>query len=332
MRASSCGLALFLLAPALFAHGPPHVDPAAEDRATARALMDDGDALLAKNDLRGALAKYTAADDIMGVPTTGIAVAQTQAKLLLLVEAANTAARVQRYPVEDGEPAAFTSARDQAGALLEEVNARLPTATIRLAGEPPADVTVTFDGRELHASVRFMPRKIDPGKHQVVIEAPGLRGSAAFDIAERETRTVDVTLAPAAVSPPPPPGRPQKPIFSMPAAPQPINPGVWIGLGVAGAGLVAGAVTGALTLARNSTLKDPANCGPEKQCVSADAQAALDQSYRLANASTACFVVAGAGGVVALTAWLVTRTPKTPSRGAIAPLIGPGFAGAMGSF
>ena len=43
--------------------------------------------MVATNDLEGALKRYEAAHEIMGVPTTGIEVARTRAKLGQLVEA-----------------------------------------------------------------------------------------------------------------------------------------------------------------------------------------------------------------------------------------------------
>ncbi len=330
-------LALALVSPVVFADDAARPEPSAEDRATARALLDEGDALVQKNDFRAALDKYKTADEIMGVPTTGIALAQVQAKLLLLVEAADTAARVQRYPVKAGEPEAFTSARNLATALLDDVNARIPTLLIVVSGDMPAAISVKLDGHELSPSTRFLKRKTNPGAHEVVIEAPGKRGTAAFELSEKDVRTVEVALEeekPAAPAAPPKLTVVVPPLVTpQEAPPAHVSPGVWIGLGVAGAGLVLGAITGGVALARNSTLTDPKNCGPEKQCASDDAQAALDQSYRLANASTACFAVAGAGGIVALTAWLVTRTPKEPfRRDALEPLAAPGYLGVRGSF
>src|SRR5579884_1405121 len=79
-------------------------DPTAADRETARALMDDGRALREKNDLRGALQRFKAADDIMHVPTTALEVARTQIPLGLLVEARDTIARIRLMPAKPGEP------------------------------------------------------------------------------------------------------------------------------------------------------------------------------------------------------------------------------------
>ena len=82
----------------------------AGDKETARFLMDDGDRKLRVGDYRGALDAYIAADKIMRVPTTGIAVGRVQEKLGRLLEARDTWLRVARYPVKLDEPEPFTEA------------------------------------------------------------------------------------------------------------------------------------------------------------------------------------------------------------------------------
>ena len=76
-----------------------HADPNAADRETARELMQQGRDLRDKNDLKGALQRFKAADDIMHVPTTALPLAQVQADLGLLVEARDTlASSLRRTP------------------------------------------------------------------------------------------------------------------------------------------------------------------------------------------------------------------------------------------
>jgi hypothetical protein len=99
-------------------------------------------------------------------------------------------------------------------------------------------------------------------------------------------------------------------------------------LGVGGAGLVAGAIAGGMALGKHGEL---AQICPEGHCT--NQQSAID-SYNLAGTlSTAGFI---AGGVLAATGVvLVIVAPREPSRSAqawIAPVVGPGFAGARGSF
>jgi hypothetical protein len=331
-----------LTAPTLLAQAPspPAPEPSAADKATARALLDEGDALMKKGDAQGAHDKYQSADAIMGVPTTGYALAEAQLRLNQLVEAADTLARVQRYPSNANEPKAFTKAREDAGRKLAELQRRIPSATLAVEGAPVNEaMRVTIDGRELATTVRFLPRKLNPGRHEAVVDSGDVRGRASFTLVEGDNRTVTVPVA--ATGLPRFGGEPSKGDAGGNAAPPPtgptpgeprrgLHPGVWIGVGVGGAALALGAVTGGLALARTSDLD--AAC-PQKACVTPEAQDDLDRATKLAHVSTLGFAVAGAAAGAALVTWLVTDDAgSTAKKASIAPLVGPGYLGVSGSF
>jgi hypothetical protein len=82
---------------------------APSDADKARALMKEGDGLYFSSDYAGALERYRAADAIMKVPTTGLAVARAQAALGKLVEARDQALTVARATGAANEPAIFRS-------------------------------------------------------------------------------------------------------------------------------------------------------------------------------------------------------------------------------
>ncbi|MEO7109611.1 MAG: hypothetical protein ABI183_04150, partial [Polyangiaceae bacterium] len=119
-------LALTLSTPG-FAAGPTPVAPStpsgptAADKDTARALMAQGADLRDKNDLKGALQSFQAADAIMHVPSTSLEVAKTAAALGQLVEARDAALAAARYPVNPGEPKPFVNARKEAQSLGDEL-------------------------------------------------------------------------------------------------------------------------------------------------------------------------------------------------------------------
>src|SRR5438270_8546116 len=80
-------------------------DPTPQEKETARNLMDEGRELRdEKKDVKAALQRFTAADQIMRVPTTAFEVASTQALLGQLVEARETLSRVLSSPAKPGEP------------------------------------------------------------------------------------------------------------------------------------------------------------------------------------------------------------------------------------
>src|SRR5262249_1001249 len=66
---------------------PAYAEPSAADRETARSLMNEGDAKFDAKNYAQALKAYQGAHAIMGLPSTGYAVARTQAALGQLVEA-----------------------------------------------------------------------------------------------------------------------------------------------------------------------------------------------------------------------------------------------------
>lgn len=343
-------LGVLTLSEASFAESPvskPSVEdkaPSAEDKATARALLDAGDALMKQGNVQGAHDKYKAADAIMNVPTTGLPLADAQMTLKQLVEAADTYARVQRYPVHTGEPKAYTVARAQAERHLTELAERIPTASLKLAaGEAEDAMRVSIDGRDISSAARFLPRKLNPGHHEAVIDSGNFRGSQSFELAERESRTVTVTLTPTG-----------KPAFgrgngsdAKPVAPSAdgaskgaetpsssgdgarVHPGVWVGVSVTGAAAVVGIITGVLALGAKKDLQTQCTGG---LCSTPESESTYDSAFRVTTAATASFVLSGvAGGATALVYFLTKSTPPATSAG-LTFVVGPSYLGLRGGF
>ena len=323
----------------------PVAEPSAEDKATARALLDEGDALTKKGSLEAARDKYKSADAIMGVPTTGLSLADAQVKLNLLVEAADTYARVQRFPSKAGEPKAFTQARAQAEKRLAELTERIPSATVKLAQGEPSDVMrVTIDDREVSAAARFLPRKLNPGKHQVVVDSGEFRGTQSFDLPERANQTVTVTLAatgqpafkststtqtPAGGGGSEPSVGTVPPIGGDRATSPPVHPGVWISVGVAGVGALVGTISG---LGAFGAKRDLETQCPGGVCVTNEAKDTYARATGLANVATASFVLAAAAGGTAGLVYFLTSEPAPAASASIMPVVGPGYLGVAGSF
>ena len=97
------------LASALAAGVTPSLagSPSAADRATARTLMTDGYTALKNGEPAKALEKFRAADALVHVPTTGLAVAEAQVQLGQLVEAEQSATAVVNMPAHDDDPPPF---------------------------------------------------------------------------------------------------------------------------------------------------------------------------------------------------------------------------------
>jgi hypothetical protein len=303
-----------------------------EEKETARSLMDAGHQRLDDGDLLGALDAFQSADAIMRVPTTGLARGKVLERLGRLTEAVDVLRRSARHPAEPGESQAFTEARAEAAKLDKAIAERIPSVVILVEGPAPSDVRLEVDGRPIDEAAVGMPLRLDPGRHTIRITAARhLPEEREVKLQERETRRLEVTLRrdPNASDPAlPDPGLPDP-------APRPApiggdDPGrvptvSIVAFAVAGAGVVAGAITGGLSLAKVGDLEDAC---PTKTNCSSDLASDHDAMLALANASNASFAIAGAATLVGI----VTLFVIDESEGAVSAAVGPSGASLSGRF
>ncbi|HEY2368400.1 MAG TPA: hypothetical protein VGH87_18515, partial [Polyangiaceae bacterium] len=181
---------------ALFAIAAPAAAQSAADKETARSLMDQGDDLRTKGDLKGALARFQAANEIMHVPTTALEVARTQVALGQLVEARDTLAQIISSSPGPREPAQFRDARADAQKLDASLEPRVPTLTVTVTGaKDGAPVSLSVDGVAVPAAVIGLPRRLDAGHHVLVATTSTQEGRGEVDIGEGEKKDVSIALA-----------------------------------------------------------------------------------------------------------------------------------------
>jgi hypothetical protein len=318
--------------------------PSESDKATARALLDDGDAHMNAQRFEEAAKAYQAADDLMKVPTTGFPLGQAQAASGKLLEASSTLLRVIRFPVEGGEPSAFTTARADADKLAGELKPRIPKLSFKLEGLADGIApNVLVDGSEIKAAALTFPRQVNPGAHKISASAEGYKAiSLHVDVAEGATQDlvltfeVDPNFVAAVV--PVPATEPTPKADPKPDVVTPTDRGISIltivGFSIGGAGLIAGAITGGLSLAKGSTLQDEcaADATPGDAC-DPDRQGDVDSALLVSHISTISFAVGGAGfvlGFVSLVFDLGADGATTSS--SLRPLLGPGYVGVSGRF
>jgi hypothetical protein len=172
-------------------------EPTAQEKDSARGLMDAGDAHFAARRYADALEAYRAADDIMGVPSTKFAVGKAQEELGLLVEARDSFLAVVRIPMGDAEPPPFMYARAEAAIRQAILITRIPTLEVTAEGLPPgASFAVTIDGYELSSALSSGPIGVDPGLRVVSARSPGFHsGEHEVVLAEGESRQLAVPMA-----------------------------------------------------------------------------------------------------------------------------------------
>lgn len=223
--------------------------------------MDEGDRLAANSDLEGALKRYQAAHQIMGVPTTGIEVARTQEKLGHLVEARAVAIEVANSPVAPREPGVFGEARTEAGKLAEQLEARIPSVVVSIGPEGVTTAQAKIEDSRLPQAALGLPIKINPGAHTLEVSATGyLTETLQFTVAEGEQRNLAVTLTPA-----PNVAAPTQPATTGPVTPtpppdapvaEPSHTMTYVAFGVAGASLLVGGGAGVYSLMKTNDAKD----------------------------------------------------------------------------
>jgi hypothetical protein len=262
----------------------------------------------------------------------------------MLVEARDTALRIARLPSTPNEPRAFQQARAAADRLAADLSARVPSIRVVVRGVPADAVTLQFDNAVIPKAAAGMPRKVNPGKHVVAASADGYeRASAEIVIEERESRDIDLSLAPAkdgstsvrkadaaarderaaAVAGPPLDVEDREPPSRR------TNPLVYVGGAVGAAGLVVGTIAGIAELSHTSKAEAECRAGGQRDACGAE----LDSAHRLATISNVSFGIAALGAATAVFAFV--REPSKPARGTAFNLllvVQPSAASVAGTF
>jgi len=277
-----------------------HAEPSDAQKETARSLMAEGRALREQHDLKGALARFQAADAIMSVPTTGYELARAQADLNLLVEARSTIRRLLTPAPKPGEPAPFQEARTKADALDAELDTRIASLHFVLQGAPPTEsVDIFVDGEIIAAAAVEMPYRVNPGHHLISAKAKGKEASAQIDVVERQSAEVPLdfvdvaTPAPDASSPPP----------SAAEQPGGVPTISYVAGGIGAASLIVGGITGALALSS----KHAAETGCRDSQCPPSTWSDLDHAHSYATVSTVGFIVGAVGVGVAIGSFFAAR-------------------------
>jgi hypothetical protein len=242
--------------PALAQPAPP-IDPSA--RRTALLLADEGLHAFEEGDFRVALEKLRAADQLVPATTLKIRVARSLAKLGRLREAAVAYRGTIDVKLDATAKPQHREAQLEAERELAALMAELPKVRVTLRGAGAERAAVRIDGEPV-ASVAE-PVAVDPGRHRVEARLEGRVVERELEVKTGEHAEVVLDLAPPAA---PAPARPP---------PEPEDGGAtlrvlgWIGVGVGGAALTAGAITTTLAAVAQSDLEE--RC-PERRCQPAD--------------------------------------------------------------
>jgi hypothetical protein len=214
----------------------------AGDNPKAHALFLEGRAALDKGDYPTACAKFTASLALAERASALLNLAQCeQIQGRLVAALAHWQKGIALLPPGDDRVAV---SRERAAALA----ARVPRFTLELDAAAPPGTRVEVDGADADLADLRSGKPLDPGRHTIVLIAPGhAEQRATVILVEREAKTVTLAISPPIAS-------------SGGSAVR--TAGFAIG-GVGVASLIVAGVTGGMLVARNATIQ--ADC-PNKVC------------------------------------------------------------------
>lgn len=322
--------------------------PTDVDLAAARRLAEAGSVDYKKGDYAAALTKLERAYDLVKVPKLGLWYARSLAKNGKLVEAAERYAEVTRLEATGPKAAEQKVSQAEATTEREQLLRRIARLTITIEGVPSSAVQLTVDGLAMASSLIGKARHINPGKHLIqakhqdeVVEkeltiGEGERLAIALQLSPTEDTNALVPLA----NPEPPPVQPTLPAnepFAATNKPKlaPSEHGTlqrtagWVAVGIGGAGLVVGTVTGILVLSKKSQLEDSGDC-PDHKCTLGTQHDTVTSYNALRTVSAASFVIGTIGAATGVS--LLLTAPKRSMEPSITAWLGPAAAGVRGRF
>lgn len=304
------GMRAIVLVMALALLSSVTLDAAAQpEKQRAAQLAERGLASFDRGDYAAAIEQFQKAEELFHAPTHLSFMAQAHEKLGHLLEARALYQRLADQSLPADAPDAFIRVRAEASKALAGLDERIPTLTLLVQGPEPEQVELSIDGRS-QPGWRTGPIALEPGQHRVTAAANGFESSSKdITLGERQREQIELVLVRLATSDAGP-GTPREttpePGPSEHDAPssEPSLVPAGVAFAVGGAGLVVGAVTGALSFKKVGELEEVCptkQCGPEHQHIA-------DDATTLGNVSTAGFVVGGVGVAAgaALLAWALT--------------------------
>lgn len=321
-------------------------EAAAEDIAAARSLGIQGIELADAGNCNEAIDKLERAEALYHAPTILGRLGECQVQVGQIVRGTENLNRVVREQLAPNAPNAFKAAQERAKKVLDGALPRIAYLTVKV--EPKtANASVSVDRAAVPSALLGAERPTDPGSHEVVATATGYTESRqSVTLAEGAHQEVTLTLVPDPNAQSTPlntntttmPAEGAGSIALTPSAPPPPakvasrdNSLAVFALGIGGAGLVAGTVTGILAISKKNDLE----C-PSKQCPPSQHDD-LDSANTMAMISNVGFGV-GIVGVALGTVLLVTggkkeAPPPAATTGLRArPFVGDNSVGVAGTF
>jgi hypothetical protein len=321
--------------------------PSAADRATARRLATEGQIALKKGDFDTAADRFERANDLLAAPTFLVRLARARVGQGRLVEGYEIYRKIVRDGVAPDQPEAFKRALVEAKQEVKGVEPRLAWVSVNVVGANPSVVEVQLNNAVIPSAALGAQRPVDPGTLRARATADGYRtAEVEVQLAEGEhLPAIELRMIPQPKAETSIALNESSPVMTADGGePAFISQSTlgYISLGLGGAGLVFGGVSGLLAFNHHQDLvalcenRDQNPCHVDDPTGSKHTAAVKDQHdmKTFATASTVGFIVGGALAATGLI--LLITAPDDPGKSAHAmalhPYVGFGTIGAVGSF
>lgn len=314
-----------------------NVAPAAQTepaRSEATHLAQEGVAAYEEGDFQTAIMKLSNAYQVLQVPSVGLWLGRSYAKVGKLVEAAAVLHEVRGLSPNVGKVNVQMQALRDAAEDEASIVPRIPHLILRFDdSQAPAPTSLRLDGREIAPAQTNELQAVNPGPHEVAYSCGTSTQTAAALVAEGETKTLSLTC--------PLPAEPSVRLPSPNTAVRPIDSSnttrpssgsrptvALVSLGVGAAGLALGGISGIVAWNKSSNL-DSKGCR-DAHCPGSVPQSEVESLNTWRHVSTVGFAVGAVGVAAGLGFWLLTPKSETGSRAAL--LVGPQSLNVLGEF
>jgi hypothetical protein len=290
----------------------------------AQALFDEGLSDMKAGRLKLGCALIKRSLDVDARPGTMFTLAECYSR------GGKSASAVEMYDrflaVVDAMPADQKSQQEARAALSRSERTRLVALvawlTVQLPDSAPPGVVVTRDGEQFNPGLFGIATAVDPGPHVFTARVPdGPLTEQRVDIAPGERKSLVLTVQTAEGTVPMPrefgPNPGQEPAETSRAG---LTPWFWVAGGVGAAGLITGAVTGAMLLDARTTIKKDCPDGDRDAqgrivCQTPAGKRAVDRAQNVLAPATTIALGVGAAGAIVAVVLLVTSNAGSGSGG-----------------
>ncbi len=267
-------------------------------------------------DFLAAYESFDQADRLMHSPVFSLYMARCQERLGRLIDARALLQNLSEEALPEEAPATWTKAVGEGREELEALVPRIATVAISIRGALELPATLRDGARAVVLDGPDETLDFDPGRHELVLsDRAGREVALTVELAEGESdRSVLFAVQPE----PEPATHLSTPVVSSgkgpvareaDASPSSHRAAGYTAFALGGAGLVFGAVTGGLAVARAQEVKQ--NC-VGSVCNSKD-EPTYQEARKFANLATVGFAVALVGAGTGLTLLLTEPTPSGSS-------------------